>query len=143
MTEHSGLTALRARYPDAETFRFGDSVALSTQLLALVRSGAKTATCGALRDFQGGGEVMPVPGRRDIALDWEGRPAVVLETVEVTIRRFCDVDAEFALAEGENDTLAGWQRDHQAYFTRNGGFAEDMELVCERFRLIEDLGGCA
>ena len=82
---------------------------------------------------------MPVPGRRDIVLDWDGVPALVIETTEVTIRRFCDVDAGFALAEGEDDTLAGWQAGHRAYFERNGGWSPDMELVCERFDLIEDL----
>lgn len=81
---------------------------------------------------------MPVIGRRDIALNWEGAPALVIETTEITIRRFCDVDADFALAEGEDETLEGWQTGHRAYFERNGGWQSDMELVCERFRMIED-----
>nr|WP_239479707.1 ASCH domain-containing protein [Actibacterium sp. 188UL27-1] len=110
-------------------------------LIALVRSGKKTATCGALRDFDPGGEAMPAIGRFDIALNWDGSPAFVIETVKVTRRRFCDVDADFALAEGENDTLEGWQRDHQRYFERNGGWHPEMVVVCERFRLVEDLGG--
>jgi uncharacterized protein YhfF len=132
------LNAARARYPGAETFTFGDSRALCDRLLALVRTGAKTATCGALRDFHAEGEALPVPGRRDIALDWDGGPALVIETREVTIRRFCDVDEDFALAEGEDTSLAGWQAGHRAFFERNGGWSDDMELVCERFRLIED-----
>lgn len=131
--------ALKQKYPGAETFTFGDSADLCAELIALVRSGRKTATCGALRDFGDGGEAMPVRGRRDIALTWNGTPALVIETVDVSITRFCDVDAAFALAEGENDDLAGWRRDHQAFFERNGGFDPGMKLVCERFRLIEDL----
>lgn len=133
------IAALKERYPGAETFAFGDSRALCDDLIARVRSGAKRATCGALRDFTDGAEAMPVPGRRDIVLDWDGAPALVIETTEVTIRRFCDVDAGFALAEGEDDTLEGWQAGHRAFFERNGGWSPDMELVCERFRLIEDL----
>ncbi|WP_102107884.1 ASCH domain-containing protein [Oceaniglobus roseus] len=129
----------KALYPGAETFTFGDNRALCDRLLALVREGRKTATCGALRDFEAGGEALPVAGRRDIALDWDGNAALVIETLEVTRRRFCDVDAGFALAEGEDETLEGWQEGHRAYFERNGGFAPDMMLVCERFRLIEDL----
>ncbi len=127
-----------ARYPGAETFTFGDNKALCEDLLARVREGQKTATCGALHDFQKGGEALPVIGRQDISLTWEGQPALVIETVEVTVRRFCDVDESFALAEGENDSLAGWRADHEAYFRRNGYFRPEMELVCERFRLIED-----
>ncbi|MEM9247510.1 MAG: ASCH domain-containing protein [Pseudomonadota bacterium] len=133
------IDALRRRYPGAETFTFGDSRALCDDLLARVRDGRKTATCGALRDFQDGGEALPHVGRADISLDWDGRPALVIRTMAVDIRRFCDVDASFALAEGENETLEGWRRDHRSYFERNGGFREDMELVCERFELVEDL----
>lgn len=135
------IDVIKARYPGATTFTFGDSETLCNELLSLVRSGKKTATCGALRDFGAGGEVMPKVGRRDISLDWSGRPAVVIETVDLQICRFNEVGADFALAEGENDDLAGWQRDHRAYFERNGGWSPDMELVCERFRLVEDLQG--
>lgn len=135
------LHDLKAKYPGAESFNFGDSAELSGELIALVRSGKKTGTCGALRDFTEGGDALPAVGRKDIALDWDGKPALVIETLSVTICRFCDVDTEFALSEGENDDLAGWQRDHQAYFERNGGFSPEMELVCERFRLVEDLAG--
>ena len=78
-------------------------------------------------------------GRRDISLNWDGTPAVVIETVSVTEKRFCDMDAEFALAEGENETLEGWRQDHRAYFERNGGWDLEMMLICERFRVVEDL----
>ena len=131
---------LHIRHPNAETFKFGDGRALCDLLLDLGRSGANTATCSALREFEAEGEALPEVGRRDIALDWDGNPALVVETTEVTVRRFCDVDASFALDEGENDSLSGWQRDHRAYFEHNGGFDPGMELVCERFRLVEDLG---
>ncbi len=132
------LEEAKARYPEAETFVFGDNRTLCDLLLSLVRDGRKQATCGALRDFGQDKEPMPEIGRRDIALDWEGAPALVIESTEITIRRFCDVDADFALAEGEDETLEGWQAGHRAYFERNGGWQSDMELVCERFRMIED-----
>jgi uncharacterized protein YhfF len=128
---------LQARHPGSTIFTFGDSEALCNELLHLVRSGKKTATCGALRDFGPDGQSFPVVGRRDIALHWDGTPALVIETVEVTQRRFCDVGVDFALDEGENDNLEGWRRDHQRYFERNGGFDNEMLLVCERFKLIE------
>ena len=94
------------RYADAPTFRFGDSETMCKWLLALVREGAKTATCGALRDFEGGVEAMPEVGRRDVALNWDGSPALVIETLEVVRRRFREVDEAFALDEGETDDLA-------------------------------------
>lgn len=121
------------------TFKFGDSKELSDRLIRLVREGKKTATCGALREYGPGKEEMPVVGRQDVALNWDGTPALLLETVEIQHLRFCDVDEYFALAEGENETLQGWQRDHQGYFERTGGFDPEMVLVCERFRLVRDL----
>ncbi|MEX0347436.1 MAG: ASCH domain-containing protein [Rhizobiaceae bacterium] len=133
------LEELRRRYSDAETYRFGDSKELSEELIALVRSGKKTATCEPLRTFENGDEAMPQVGRFDITLDWDGNPALVTETTDVTVCRFCDVDEDFALAEGENDSLDGWRDDHRQYFERNGGWTSEMKLVCERFRLVEDL----
>ncbi len=133
------LKDVLTRYPGAQTFKFGDSASMSAELLGLVRAGRKTATCGALRDYPEGSAETPVVGRRDIALEWDGRPALVIETLEVTVSRFCDMTEAFALAEGENETLEGWREDHRRYFERNGGFDPVMELLCERFRLVEDL----
>lgn len=132
------VEALKQRYPDAEGFKFGDSAETSAWLIALVRSGKKVATCGALRDFQNG-EPMPVIGRRDIALNWDDTPALVIETVELVQCRFDEITEAMALAEGEDDSLQGWRDGHGAYFERNGGFSPDMQIVWERFVLIEDL----
>mmetsp|Transcript_20073 Transcript_20073/g.62096 ORF Transcript_20073/g.62096 Transcript_20073/m.62096 type:complete len:146 (-) Transcript_20073:90-527(-) len=132
------LEETRAKYPGAEAFKFGDSRELCERLTALVRAGKKTATCEALATYESGGEAMPEVGRRDIATDWDGRPAVVIETVALEIKRFCDVDASFALLEGENDDLEGWRHDHRRYFERSSaGFDSDMRLVCERFKVVE------
>ena len=120
------------------SFTFGDNEELCNELLLLVRSGKKIATCEALREFGPEGEAMPVVGRRDVALNWDGTPALLLETLQVIQERFCDVDEGFALDEGENDDLAGWRRDHQKYFERQGGYDPEMMLVCERFRVIHD-----
>lgn len=126
------------KYLGASIFDFGDSKELSDELLTLVRSGKKTATCAALRDYMSENEKLPVIGRRDIAVNYDDQsPALVIETIEVTQKRFCEVDEEFALQEGENETLTEWKRDHQAYFERNGDFDKDMMLVCEHFKLIE------
>ena len=138
----AALDALRERYPGAEPSEFGDSRELCDRLLDLIRSGRKTATCSALRDHQAEGEPLPAVGRRDVALDWDGRPALATETTEVTVRRFDEVDEAFALAEGEGG-LADWRCGHEAFFARNGGFDPRMELVCERFVMVEDLAGPA
>jgi uncharacterized protein YhfF len=75
-----------------------------------------------------------------VVLDGARKPRAVLETIELTQRRFHDVDAAFAYEEGEDDqTLASWRAAHETYFTRNNCFAPDMLLYCERFRLVETL----
>jgi uncharacterized protein YhfF len=131
--------ALSDRHPGVLRFAFGDNPALADELLALVREGRKTATCGNWSETKAKYGIMK-PGELSIVQDGAGRDACVIETIEVTKRRFCDVDAAFAFDEGEDDrTLESWRREHRTYFERNGGWAEDMMLCCERFRVIEVL----
>ncbi len=138
--DNDGRPAMNDPYASAQTFAFGDSPEMADELLALVIAGTKTATCGALRDFPDGSPDRPVVGRSDVVLDGNGHRAAVIETLEVTIRRFDAVDEAFAHDEGEGfRTLADWRKGHQEYFERNGGFSPDMELLCERFRLLEVL----
>lgn len=131
------LDAVRSKYPDAETFKFGSTRSMCEALTGLVRDGKKTATCEAVAVFESGAEAWPKVGRKDIALDWDGNPAVVIQTMDLDIRKFIDVSEEFALLEGENDSLDGWRRDHQRYFENTSGFSPDMNIVCERFKVIE------
>ena len=123
-------------YPGAGTMQFGDGPELCNRLTDQVIAGTKTATCGALRDFPPGEPGRPEVGRRDIATDWDGTPRVVIETIEVTERTFAEVDEAFALAEGAG-SLAEWRAAHRVFFERNGGWSEDMMLLCERFRVVE------
>jgi len=123
---------------DLESFAFGDSPELADELLELVLVGRKTATCWAASEGDKGVEA----GKRWIVKDGRGRARAILETVEVTRRRFEDVDESFARDEGEGDrTLADWSHMHTDYFTRRGEFAPNMEVYCERFRLIEAIEG--
>ncbi len=115
--------------------RFGDSAALNDELVALVVAGRKIATCGASRDYPEG---PPALGYLSVIEDGAGRPRCVIETTEIAIRRFDDVDADFARDEGEGDlSYAFWRQAHEDYFRRTGGFSPDMNVICERFRLVE------
>lgn len=127
------------RYAGVPRFTFGDNPNLADELLALVISGRKTATCCAWSQAEREGWIAR-PGDLSVARDSTGRDRCVIETIEVAQRRFCDVDAAFAFDEGEDDrTLASWRREHGLYFARNGGWSEDMMLYCERFRVVEVL----
>ena len=131
------LSEVKVKYPGCTTFTFGDNRELCDELISLIWSRRKTATCEALREFETGKETMPSVGRIDIALNWDGTPALAIRTLSIVIEKFSEVDELFALAEGENDNLDGWRLDHRVYFERNGGFDPEMKLVCERFELVE------
>ena len=91
-----------------DRFAFGDGPALADELAALVLAGKKTATCWAASD----GPLTSV-GKRMVMLDGSGAPLAVLETVELALRRFDEVDAAFAFDEGEGDrSLAFWRSAH-------------------------------
>ena len=136
------MTSISTEFQSSYAFAFGDSPELADELLNLVLAGRKTATCAALRDFGPQGEPMPQVGRRDVVLDGSGRAACAIETTAVTIRRFVEVDRDFAEAEGEG-SFTDWQQGHQAYFDRNGGFESDMQIVCERFQVIAVFDRCS
>jgi uncharacterized protein YhfF len=118
------------KYRHLRAFAFGDNPALADELLELVLKGIKTATCSTEDE----------PNTSTVGEQWivrDGR-GTVIETTEVTYRRFPDVDAAFARDEGEGDrSLAYWRAAHRTYFGRQGKFSEDMMLMCERFRLVE------
>lgn len=133
------LEALRARYPGAVSYVFGDSARLSAELLGLVRAGRKRATCLSMAEVARG-EAVPEIGRCDIATTFDGRPALVNRTVELRLVRYCDMPEEMALAEGEDESLADWQAGHERYYRRLGVFEPQMELIWERFEVVEDLG---
>jgi uncharacterized protein YhfF len=115
-----------------ESFSFGDSPEMADRLLAFVLAGAKRATCWSIADGQ-----QTHVGKRMVVLDGAGTPRAVIETCELVQRRFGDVDWNFARDEGEGDTcLDDWRAGHRGYFERNGQFAPDMVLWCERFELV-------
>jgi uncharacterized protein YhfF len=122
---------------------WGDSPALADELGALIVQGVKTATCSALWEWEAEGNPIPRPGLITIALNGRGKPLCIVETFEVTIRKYNEVDADFAREEGEGDlSLDYWRKAHRNYFSRvlprktDKEFSEDMPLVCERFRVI-------
>jgi uncharacterized protein YhfF len=127
------LAAIPEQYRGLRSFAFGDGPRLADELLELVLAGVKTATCSTEDEPN-----TSTSGERWVVLDGRGHPRCVIESTEVTYRRFDEVDAAFAHDEGEGDrSLAYWRQAHRTYFGRLGKFSEDMMLMCERFRLVE------
>ena len=127
------MNTVPAKYQGLRSFAFGDGPALADELLDLVMREVKTATCSTEDEPN-----TSKPGEQWIVLDGRGKPACVIESIEISYRRYNEVDAAFAYEEGEGDrSLAYWREAHRRYFTRLGRFSEDMMLMCERFRLVE------
>jgi uncharacterized protein YhfF len=121
---------------------WGDDPAMADELGALIVQGIKTATCSALWEWEAEGNPIPQKGLITIALDGRGEPLCIVESVKVRIRKYNEVDANFARDEGEGDlSLNYWREAHKNFFSRTllkigKEFSEEMLLVCERFKLI-------
>lgn len=127
----------RMDWRDLETFSFGDGPELANRLLELVLSGTKCATCWA----ESQGLLSTAVDKMMVVLDGQGVPRAILRTIELTKRRFNEVDEAFAYDEGEGDrSLQDRREAHKRYFERVGRYAPDMMLWCERFELIERIG---
>lgn len=134
------LTLALAKYSGSVSYPVGDSEALNAQILALMRSGVKTGTCDAWSIYGDGTEDLPVVGRVDIALDWAGRPALATRTLSVERIAFDQMDEKRVAQQGEFRDLAHWRLGYEAYLTRSGRFAPNVDMMFERFEIVEDFG---
>ncbi|MBE9115832.1 ASCH domain-containing protein [Lusitaniella coriacea LEGE 07157] len=121
---------------------FGDTPTLANELGELVLEGIKTASCSALWEWEAEQTALPKVGMKTVVIDGAENPLCIIETTEVVIRPFNEVDARFARDEGEDDlSLEWWRREHWKYFSRvlpkiGKEPTLDMLLVCERFRVV-------
>jgi len=123
--------------PTPEAWQFGFGGEMADRLGGLVMSGKKTATCSRYS-----GENIVEEAGLSFILDGSGEPLCLIDTFEITVRKYSEIDAEWAEAEGEGDlSLEYWQNAHKNFFTKAGKihgyeFSEDMLLACERFKVV-------
>ena len=123
------------------SWSFGATPEQADDLLSLVLAGTKTATAGALWDYEHEDEPLPRVGDLAIVLDGAERPRALIEVVQVDVVPFDEVDAEHARLEGEGDlSLEHWRAVHERFFTdvatHDLGFSRSMPVVLERLRLL-------
>jgi len=134
-----GPTTLEVIPPPS--WSFGANEEQADDLLALVLDGTKTATAGALWDYESDNEPLPEAGSLSIILDGRGHPRALIEATAVAVVPFDEVDEEHAYLEGEGDrSLEFWREVHERFFTEvathDHGFQPDMPVVLERFRVV-------
>jgi len=139
MPGYFGPTTLEVVPPPA--WSFGATPEQADKLLALVLDGSKTATAGALWNYESEGEPLPERGTLSVLLDGAGHPHALIEATEVSVVPFDEVSDEHAFLEGEGDrSLAYWREVHERFFTdvatHGRGFEPDMPVVLERFRVL-------
>ena len=127
-----GPTPLDALLPTISAF--GATAEEADELAELIVRGVKTATSGAVWDYEAEDEPLP-------EVDGHGHPRALIVTTQVEVVPFDEVSAEHAAAEGEGDgSLEHWRSTHQEFFTRvathENGFAHDMPVLCTRFRVL-------
>jgi uncharacterized protein YhfF len=125
-----------------EVWYFGDSQELADELAELVVSGKKTATASLYWEYEAEGEALPQVGSYSLITGYDGTPRGVIQTTELRILPFDEVEADFAADEGEGDlSLEFWHQAHWRFFGRTCarlGLEPNpkMPVVCERFRLL-------
>ncbi len=125
-----------------EAFCFGGTEEMANELAELALSGVKTATSTLLWTIEQENKPFLQVGDFSIVTNWEKVPVCVTETIDLRIIPFNEVDAQFAYDYGEGDrTLEWWKENMWDYYVQECAVigrqaAEDMPLLCERFRVV-------
>jgi uncharacterized protein YhfF len=124
---------------------YGDSDALSIELIGLIRAGKKRAGTGLVWLYEAENEPLPKQGDIEIVIDHLSQPVLITRLTKVEIIPYGEVSAEYAATEGEGDgSLEYWRAAHWAYFSREckrlGRIpADSMPVVCSVFEVLNDL----
>ncbi len=124
-----------------DCFHFELTEKWAEELLRLVLIGKKKATASSLYAFEKENLRLPEVGDFSIVTNWAGEPKCVIQTSKVRILPFREMTYDICKLEGEDDTLASWQRGHQRFFTEEGKelgyeFTEDLPVVFEEFEVV-------
>ncbi len=125
-----------------DAFYFCDNEKDANELADLVLAGIKGGTTSLLCEYEHENEQVPEAGYFAIVTNWANEPVCIIQITQVEIKKFNEVDADFAYDEGEGDrSLEYWRRVHIDAFTRTCNeideiFDESMIVICERFRVV-------
>ncbi|MBQ7874711.1 MAG: ASCH domain-containing protein [Oscillospiraceae bacterium] len=125
-----------------DVWQFLDGKRGCDRLASLCLAGIKTATSSIYETFELDGMKVPEEGDYSIILDSEEVPLFIIKDTKVEIKKFSEIDAEFAEKEAEGDqTLEGWRKIHAKEFENKCGeygigFNDDTLILCEEFEVV-------
>lgn len=124
-----------------DCFHFELTEKWAEELLRLVLQGQKKATASSFYAFEKENLRLPQVGDYSIVTNWSGIPRCVIETKKVQILPFKEMTFDICRLEGEDDSLASWQKGHERFFTDEGKalgyvFSEEMPVVFEEFEVV-------
>lgn len=121
---------------------YGDSPALSRELIELIRTGTKRAGTSLLWAYEAESEALPRVGDVEIVIDHAHEPVLLTRIIGVEVLPFNQVTAEYAAVEGEGDgSHQYWREGHWRYFSRacvriGREPTHAMPVVCSVFELL-------
>ncbi len=137
--ESNDADAVRSGY---QAWSFGNNPDMANHLGNLVLEGVKTATASLVWSYDSGDDPLPTIGQYSIILNGQDMPLCIIQTTELDIVPFDEVDEAQAYLEGEGDrSLAYWREVHWKFFEEEcrliGRLPElKMPVLCERFTLV-------
>ncbi|MFZ4929491.1 ASCH domain-containing protein [Chryseobacterium sp. Mn2064] len=114
----------------------------ATSIADLVISGLKTATGSLLWVYEHENTPIPSVGEYNIITDSDDCPVCIIQTTELTVIPFDQINNQFAFDCGEGDrTLSDWREIYLEYIQsecqRIGKRpSADIPMVCEYFKVI-------
>jgi len=135
----------REKYPPVaiyikliKSYKLGNTKEENDKLLALVKNSEKTATC-SLYDNNN----QSLVGEKYYITNSNETERILVQIKDVKIKKFCEVEKDFAIKEGEGDlSLEYWRETHREFFGKElekqgKKFNEDIILECEEFEVIK------
>lgn len=125
-----------------DVWQFLDGARGCDRLASLCLAGIKTATSSIYETFELDEMKVPEEGDYSIILDSEEIPLFIIKDTKVEIKKFSEIDGEFAAKEGEGDqSLESWQKVHKKEFEKKAEeygieFSEDTLILCEEFEVV-------
>ena len=141
----------RSEDPELDAWGFAFPGPLRDELTALALAGTKTTTAGLFAEYEADGDVVSVPGAREVLVDSDEHPVAIVETVSSRVVRLADVDDQHAIDEGEGFANAaefrvsherfwnGYINDLRAQIDPAFTIDDDTLVVLQRFRVVERL----